>query len=299
MLYKLIQGNCIEKMRDIPDNSIHAIITDIPYGISFSSWDIIHNNSNSALLGMSPAQNKSLLFKTRGKPKNGWSLKDKNIAKEFQDFCEKFLIHIERILFPAGVVIAFTGRQFVHRFIIAGENVSLIYRDMIAWDKQKAPFRAQRIGQVIGKRIGDFSDNQRLGNLAPVFEPIVILSKSYPIGTTITDCYIKYGTGTFSDINLTKNLISYSSVIKDKLHETQKPLELIQLLINTFTKKGQIVCDPFMGSGTTGVACINTGRNFIGIELDPVYVEVAKKRIGNITLCSKELGQRLIKDEDV
>ena len=63
------------------------------------------------------------------------------------------------------------------------------------------------------------------------------------------------------------------------LHPTQKPVALLEYLINTYTNEGEIVLDNCMGSGSTGVACINTGRNFIGFELDPKYYEIAKKRI--------------------
>ena len=67
---------------------------------------------------------------------------------------------------------------------------------------------------------------------------------------------------------------------KDKrYHPTQKPTELLEILITTYTKQGDTILDPFMGSGSTGVACVNTGRNFIGMELDHNYFEIAKQRI--------------------
>lgn len=67
---------------------------------------------------------------------------------------------------------------------------------------------------------------------------------------------------------------------KDKrYHPTQKPSELVEMLINEYSKDGDTILDCFMGSGTTGVACINTNRKFIGIELDPTYFETAKKRL--------------------
>lgn len=62
-------------------------------------------------------------------------------------------------------------------------------------------------------------------------------------------------------------------------HPTQKPVELLRLILEKYTKKGETIFDPFMGSGTTGVACVQTGRNFIGIEIDPIYFEIAKNRI--------------------
>lgn len=67
---------------------------------------------------------------------------------------------------------------------------------------------------------------------------------------------------------------------KDKrYHPTQKPSELVQMLVESYTQPGDLICDPFMGSGTTGVACMNTGRRFIGFEIDAAYFEIADRRI--------------------
>lgn len=69
---------------------------------------------------------------------------------------------------------------------------------------------------------------------------------------------------------------------KDKrCHPTQKPSELVEILINEYSKEGDTILDCFMGSGTTGVSCLRTGRNFIGIELDELYFQIAKERIEN------------------
>jgi len=73
---------------------------------------------------------------------------------------------------------------------------------------------------------------------------------------------------------------------RKKIHPTQKPVELMEMYIENSTSKNQIVLDPFMGSGTTGVACLNLNRNFIGIELDEKYFNIAKDRI-NDTICQK------------
>jgi DNA modification methylase len=66
---------------------------------------------------------------------------------------------------------------------------------------------------------------------------------------------------------------------KKRYHATQKPVDLCVKLISQYTKEGDTILDPFMGSGTTGVACVQTGRNFIGIEIDPTYFAIAEKRI--------------------
>jgi site-specific DNA-methyltransferase (adenine-specific) len=77
------------------------------------------------------------------------------------------------------------------------------------------------------------------------------------------------------------SVLKYSIHCGSKLHPTQKPVELMEWLIRTYTNPGDTVLDNCMGSGTTGVACKNTGRKFIGIELDPRYFEIAKKRTEN------------------
>ena len=285
----LYHGDCLEKMKLLPNESVDLVLSDIPYGISFNSWDIKHDNKNTALLGSSPAQKGLSIFKRRGKPKNGWSKADRKIPVEFQKFCEGFLAECLRVLKPAGAIICFTGRQFQHRFTVAAEEVGLIYKDTLTWNKCKAPYKAQRIEKVLSRR-GVESDTAhfRLGNLAPISEPIVWLMKPYPIGTTITDCFLQYGTGCFNDKHYTKNLISHNSFIKDKLHETQKPLLLLERLIETFSIKGHTVLDMFMGSGTTGLACINTQRDFIGIDLSEKHVASTKQRIRKFEIMGQE-----------
>ena len=74
-------------------------------------------------------------------------------------------------------------------------------------------------------------------------------------------------------------IINYKTLPEWTPHPTQKPLRLMKVLLERFTKQGDTILDPFMGSGTTGVACVQTGRNFIGIEIEPKYFEIAEKRI--------------------
>jgi site-specific DNA-methyltransferase (adenine-specific) len=74
-------------------------------------------------------------------------------------------------------------------------------------------------------------------------------------------------------------ILNFNNVMKKQLHPTQKPVELLEYLIKTYTNEGEIVLDNCMGSGSTGVACVNTNRRFIGIELDETYFNIAKERI--------------------
>ena len=86
-LDKIILGDCMDYFSNLADNSIDLFLSDIPYGICLDDWDVLHNNTNSALLGTSPAQKNKTAFKRRGKPINGWSQADRNIGKEYQNWC--------------------------------------------------------------------------------------------------------------------------------------------------------------------------------------------------------------------
>ena len=93
------------------------------------------------------------------------------------------------------------------------------------------------------------------------------------------DNFGKSGTANFQDFtNYPVNLLDFPKD-KERIHPTQKPVALMEYLIKTYTNEGETVLDFAMGSGTTGVACVNTNRNFIGIEKDDKYFEIAKKRL--------------------
>ena len=85
-------------------------------------------------------------------------------------------------------------------------------------------------------------------------------------------------------------LIQFDKIRKGSLHPTQKPVELLEYLIKTYTNENDLVLDNCMGSGSTGVACINTNRKFIGMEMDDKYYEIACKRIENAKACSENIG---------
>lgn len=77
----------------------------------------------------------------------------------------------------------------------------------------------------------------------------------------------------------TKNALHFNNIIGKKVHPTEKPVDMLEVLVSNSSNKGEIILDPFMGSGTTGMACKNLGREFIGIEMDGEYFDIAKKRI--------------------
>ena len=272
-------------MKDIPGNSIDIVITDIPYGIDFSEWDVLHNNANSALGGASEHQKKDTSFKRRGKPINGWSKADKQIPYEYQEWCNKWAKELFRITKEASPILIFSSRRFQHRVANALEDNGFMIRDVLIWQKDKCNAKAQRINNVLHKRgiYEECYDNYRVGNLAPSYEPIIFAMKPYK--HTLTDRILedKIGGLYCKDDKIPSNIFHCPVNKKNEYHETQKPVKLIEDLINIFSiDENHTILDFTMGSGSTGVACMNTNRKFIGIELDTNYFNISCERLENV-----------------
>ncbi len=261
-------GDSIQLIKTIEDESIHLILSDIPYGINYENWDVLHKNTNSALLGKSPAQERSgTVFKNRGKPLNGWSQADKNIPIEYYQWCRTWSDDWLRVLKPGASCFIFAGRRMAHRCICAMEDTGFIFKDMIAWEKDSAAYRAQRLSCVFDRR-NDLENSERwkgwkIGNLRPLFEPILWFMKPYPQGSTLTD-----------------NILKVQSQKSDRgLHPTQKAVRLMEILISLVTTENQIVLDPFCGCGTTLVAAEKLNRQYIGFEINPEYYKNISLRL--------------------
>ena len=281
----------IAAVKNLPDASIHLILSDIPYGIGADDWDVLHNNTNSALLGSSPAQVKAgAIFKRRGKPLNGWSDADRQIPLQYQQWCESFASDWYRILKPGGSALIFAGRRLAHRCVVALENAGFTFKDSFAWLREGAPHRAQRLSVVFQRR-GDTASSTawegwRVGNLRPTFEPILWLVKPYPIGKTIADNVLNHKVGAFNEAAFVKYEKSPDNVLRSGFsageggwHLAQKPVRLLSALIELTTVKGQIVLDPFCGSGSTLLAARNCGRRYLGFDINAEYVEMAQERL--------------------
>ena len=290
-LNQVINRDSIPGMPELPNDSVHLILSDIPYGIGAEEWDVLHDNTNSAYLGSSPAQIKAgAIFKKRGKPINGWSEADREIPKQYYDWCASWASEWLRVMKPGGSVFIFAGRRFSHRCIAALEDTGFSFKDMFSWMRQRAPHRAQRVS-VVYERRGDLLNAEewkgwRVGNLRPTFEPVLWFTKPYKIGTTIADNMLSQGVGAFNE----EAFLRYESTPDNVLtggfetgetgfHPTQKPVKLMQSLIELTTQEGHIVLDPFCGSGSTLVASKQLCRNFVGFEISAEYAEIAATRL--------------------
>ena len=295
-LNQIFNEDCIAGMKRIQDDSAHLILSDIPYGIGAEDWDVLHDNSNSAYLGTSPAQERAgKVFKSRGKPINGWSEADRLIPKQYYDWCSTWASDWLRVLKPGGSAIVFAGRRYAHRCIAALEDAGFSFKDMLAWERERAVHRAQRLSVVFERRgeteLAAKWDGWRVGNLRPSFEPILWFTKPYKIGSTIADNVLSHGVGAYNQDAFEPYASSANNIIRSSfqsgeagLHPTQKPMRLMQALIELTTQKDQLVIDPFAGSGTTGVAAKRLNRSYVMFEKSPEYCAVANNRLSQSVL---------------
>ena len=302
-MIKLLNGDCLERMKEIPDGSVDLILTDPPYG---TVRDIGYSDSISH--GM--------------KNKTGW---DSTI--DFQSMWSE----INRILRKNGKCILFSQEPFTSDLIKSAiPNVPFSYRCM--WFKdhfansliaKKAPVNyfedicvfsknhdadglhplrnyAKKVLDFVGLSLKGV--NNRLGHRRSEHFFYVdstqfgmCTEKTYSELISIFGIDKMHGFKSFKELehinsvfnsvfNLPEKQKYKSNVFKykkdyDGYHPTQKPVALLEDLIQTYSNQGNTVLDFTMGSGSTGVACVNTNRNFIGIELDEKYFDIAKNRI--------------------
>jgi site-specific DNA-methyltransferase (adenine-specific) len=289
----ITSGDCLTYIPQLADGSIDCVLSDIPYGISLDEWDVLHQNSNSALLGQSPAQVGKNGFKRRGKPIRGWSSADRLIPHEYEAWCYEWASLLYPKVKNGASLFVFGARRTMHRAITALEDSGFLLRDLLAWQKLAAHHRAQKLSGVLAKRGLAAEAEQwqgwRLGNLAPIWEPIAWLFKPY--NHTITDNVLQHKVGAMNlaacqeDGRSPTNLLKFGfGPNEERLHEAQKPIALLEFLIQLTTKEGQLVLDPFIGSGSTAVACRNLGRAFIGFEINESYTAAALARLAGHTL---------------
>ena len=291
-LNKITLGDCREHLPRLEDESIELLLSDIPYGISMDDWDVLHKNQNSALLGKSPAQLGKSAFRRRGKPINGWSQADRNIGKEYEDWCRSWAQAAFPKMKNGSSAFVFGARRTIHRVVNAFEDSGFLLKDMLAWKKKSAHHRAQRVSVVFERRGLDEAaakwNGWRLGNLAPIFEPIAWFMKPYCIGGTISDNVLEHGVGAMNVQACQAHGVGATNVLEfgfmkeeQRIHEAQKPIGLVSFLINLTTQEGQTVLDPFMGSGTTAIAAQRLNRHFIGFEAVEKFCAAANGRLRN------------------
>ena len=243
-MIQLIKGECLEAMKQIPTGSVDAIITDPPYGTTACKWDSVI---------------------------------------PFEPMWEQ----LNRIIKPNGAIVLFGSEPFSSALRMS--NIKDFKYDWI-WQKTRStgnlnakrmPLKAHEVISVFNCKGYYFPQKTK----AP--ENLIDRRK------TINNSKVKAGGGfngskEYINIRTKDDGTRYPTSVQkfknpnnNSLHPTQKPILLMEYLIKTYTNENETVLDFTMGSGSTGVACVNTNRNFIGIELNDKYFEIAENRIND------------------
>lgn len=233
-MFELMQGDCLELMKQIPDNSVDMILCDLPYGTTQNRWDKIIDLD--AL----------------------WS--------QYERIC-------------SGPIVLTAQTPFDK--VLGASNIKLLKYEWV-WEKTHPTgyLNAKRAPMKAHENVLVFYKSQ------PIYNPIKTIGHKRKTSTKRHDLTETYGKQTFDELPYDSTeryprsvLVFPSDKQTSKLHPTQKPVALMEYMIRTYTNEGMTVLDNCMGSGTTGAACANTGRNFIGIEMDEKYFEIAKNRV--------------------
>lgn len=242
-------GDCLELMKAIPDGSVDMILCDLPYGTTASSWD------------------KIICF-----------------AELWRQY--------ERVIKDDGAIVLFGSGQFTYKLIESNEK---LYKYKWIWFKTKRgnfvnaknrPMTAYEEIMVFSK--GNTANGSKVKmryypqGLIP--KRTIAHNKASKFGTMAGKRPSHKETTVREYTNYPFDVLQFDSVAKPQ-HPTQKPVALLEYLVKTYTNPGETVLDNCMGSGSTGVACVNTGRSFIGFELDEKYYEIAKQRIDEAAFC--------------
>jgi len=230
-MINLYKGNCLEVMKQIPDGSIDAIITDPPYGTTQCKWDSVIN---------------------------------------FDLMWEQ----LNRITKPNGAIVLFGAEPFSSALRMS--NIKNYKYDWI-WKKSKPTGHLNAKKQPLRQTeaISVFYKKQC------TYNPQGTKPTNKVVSRTNRGNYGECSKTTVQTVtNYPRNIITFNSI--DGVHQTQKPVDLMEYLIKTYTNENETILDFTMGSGSTGLAAKNLNRNFIGIEQDDNYFNIATERINKV-----------------
>ena len=278
----LYPGDCMDVLAGMEANSIHLVVSDPPYFLDGLDGDWRKGAnvppSNGAVGG--------LPIGMKFDPAQGSRL---------QEFLQPIAGQLFRVMRPGAFLLLFSAPRLAHRMALAAECAGFEIRDQFAWRfRAKAQFKAFTQDHFVERR-PDLSDTEkrkaikklagrRTPQLRPQFEAIICAQK--PKAGTFVDNWLAYETGLIDagqtlNGNVPSTVMEVEKPPKDDFnsHLTPKPVKLCEHLVRVFSAKGQTVLDPFVGSGTTCLAARNVGREAIGIDINPDYITIARRRL--------------------
>ena len=267
-----INGNCFVELPKIKEESIDMILVDLPYGITQNEWDkklplnnfIFYNNKYLS-------KDEFILHYLKQNKKRNISYYE--IEQQFEREKQYGLWHyIEKIIKPNGAIVMFSQGEFTAELI--NSNKKMWHYNLI-WQKthptgfynaNKMPLRIHEDICVFYKKLPTYNPQKTYGH-----KPVNTFTKHSSNGTNYGKSKLEITGGGNTDRYPTSVILCSSDTQKIKIHPTEKPVKLLEWLIKTYTNEGEIVLDFCAGSFSTGIACLRTNRNFVGIELNPEY----------------------------
>jgi DNA modification methylase len=241
----LMLGDCLEKMEEIPSNSIDCIITDPPYslGYDFENDDLTHSEQAA--------------------------------------FMEKYLTKCYNLLKDGGTLAVFMEQRLSHHLYFIALHCGFTWQNTIIWNRDGGQMPSKKFGichepiTVFTK--GTFHKTFNLDNVRVKSKYADSDKRLNPLGKNPGDVW--YVPALFG-----KKIERIKGLNGKAAHPTQKPVDIIYPFVEAYTNENDMVLDPFMGSGTTGECCLCMTRSFIGIEKDPTFFEIAKTRLEGLVL---------------
>ncbi len=240
-MLSLYNGDCLELMKEIPAKSIDMILCDLPYGVTRCKWD-----------------------------------------KEID--LKQMWIQYERIIKDSGVICLFAQTKFFIKLVNSNEK---LFRYDLVWDKvlvtgflnaNRQPLREHEQIAIFYKKQPTY--NPQMGVGKPLHGKGNIKSENIKKNNVYGKFYKTPDIRKGSTEKYPTSILRFQKLHSSKMiYPTEKPIKLLEYLIKTYTNENEIVLDNCMGSGTTGIACKNTNRNFIGMEINKDTFELAKKRL--------------------
>ncbi len=300
-LIEIIHGNCVEEIEKVENNSIDCVITDPPYFIDkldnkWSAEEVSADKKNSHIKHLP----KGMKF-------------DKAQVKNLQVFYENVASKVFEKMKPGGYFLSFSSPRLYHAIAMACEDAGFEVRDMINWTYTQTMPKGMSMNHIIKKL--DVTEEEKIElmeqykdfktpQIRSCFEPICVAMKPLEKKMTFIKNEMKYGTGLldFSQkVGEGVDRVPANVVTTEAFHEsydqnflvpkpgkkekgegnhhiTVKPVSLMEHLVRLFSKEGGLIMDPFLGSGTTALACKNTNRRCIGYEINKEYYDISKKR---------------------
>ena len=283
-MIKLYNGDCLEIMKEIPSKSIDMILCDLPYQVTKNKWDIIIPMNDYVIIDDEVLEKDKFYLQQFME-----GLTKKEIDKAWKENKQEGLwSHYNRIIKDNGVILLFGQDIFSAQLI--NSNLKM-YKYKWFWKKDRPS------GFLNAKRmpLKDVEEILVFYKKCPVYNPqfwegipLHGMGTKYKEGNLGNNNYGKFASHTNPSANREGDTKKYPRQVLEfkrphpPIFPTQKPVDLCEYLIKTYTNEGDLVLDNCMGSGSTGIACKNLNRRFIGIELNSETFNLAKDRIEGV-----------------